>query len=319
MYNALLTLVLFFSFMTLPAHALSLRLSGPPIAESAPMLAMAQSERAWEQNFDVEFIPWHSPDMLRAMVAGGQVDATLITTTAASLLRSKGVNCRVPLLLEPPAWIVSAKPGPNAMASLEGTMLLPFGPGEMPELFYKTITALSPPSLETRYTGSPMEAVNLLLAGKGDHIVLSEPTASLAVLRSKAMQAKGAPLLVKRVDLCKEWQAVYPGHRLASSCIAFFGAKADDSKQLKAFAAAYAKASRWVRKNPEKVLALALEKFPALAAQLKQGGISGFDVSILSGEQARTDALFYLEKINAISPAAIGGSMPGEDLFEVIP
>ncbi|MCJ2163380.1 MULTISPECIES: ABC transporter substrate-binding protein [unclassified Pseudodesulfovibrio] len=301
-----------------PADAAStLRISGPPIAESVPLLVMAQDDREWEQDFDAQFIPWHSPDMLRAMVAGGQVDAAIVTTAAASALRNKGVNCRVALLHESPVWIVSTKPGPDTLESLEGTLLFPFGPGEMPELFYRATMAGKPCRITTRHTGGSLEAVNLLLAGRGDHAMLSEPTASVAVLRSKSLHTEGAPLLVKRVDMRKAWGRAFPKHHLAASCVAFFGPEADNHLKIQAFNRTYAQACQWMQENPDQALTLVRKKFPALASQMRQGTMDDFTVRILSGTQAQTDALFFLNKIYGISPGAVGGSMPGKDLFEV--
>lgn len=317
MKTLLLTIVLLFAAAPAwPGSAPLLRLSGPPIAESIPLVIMSHHDRAWAQDFDAQFIPWHSPDMLRAMVVGTQVDAAIVTTAAACTLRNKGVNCRVALLQESPVWIVSAESGPDTLESLQGILLFPFGPGEMPELFYKATMAGKTSRLKTRYTGGALEAVNLLLAGKGDHAMLSEPTASIALQHSRTMHGKGGPLLAKRVDMRKAWERSFPGHRLAASCVAFFGDKADDSPMIRSFRKAYAQACQWVRENPEKAFALGRKLCPALASQLKEGAVGNFDFRILSGEKAQADALFYLKKIHDISPAAIGGSMPGRDLFE---
>jgi len=296
----------------------SLRLSGPAIAESLPLLVMTQAERPWHQDFDVEFIPWHSPDMLRAMVAGGQVDAALITTAAAHILRSKGVNCRVAILHEAPVWVVSTMPGPDTLDSLEGTLLFPFGPGEMPELFYRATIKGKPSQVATRHTGSPLEAVNLLLAGKAEHALLCEPTASIAVSRSRAMKNRGVPELVKRVDMRKAWLDAFPGHRLAASSITFFRTKAEDKALMHGFAKAHEQAGEWVKSNPEKALAIARKQFPALAKQMEDGAIGNFRPCVQTGAQAKEDALFFLERIGQISPAAIGGTVPGDDLFEVV-
>ena len=294
-----------------------LRVSGPPIVESIPLLALAQDEQPWEQDFEVQFIPWHSPDMLRAMVAGEQVDAAIVTTAAASTLRKKGINCRVALLHKAPVWIVSTRQGADTLESLEGTLLFPFGPGEMPELFYKAAMAGKQSKVTTRHTGGALEAVNLLLAGKGDHAMLSDPTASIAILRSKTMQDKGVPLLVKRVDMRTAWERSFPGHHLAASCIAFFGDKADNAPTMHAFNRAYIHACSWVREHPDKAFELIQKRFPALAAQIEQGALENLNVQSMTGEKAQADALFFLTKIHELSPAAVGGTIPGNDLFEM--
>lgn len=300
-----------------PAWAASpLRLSGPPIAESLPLLALSQADRPWPQDFEAEFIPWHSPDMLRAMVAGEQVDAAIVTTAAANTLRNRGVDCRVALLYESPVWIISVRPGADSLESLRGVLLFPFGPGEMPELLYKAAMAGKSSTVSVRHTGGALEAVNLLLAGKGDHAMLTEPSASIAVLRARSMHDR-VPLLVKRVDMREVWKKTFAGHSLAGGSIAFFGT--DDAARTQAFNAAYDRAVEWVKDNPDKALALARRDFPALASQMERSDAGRLEVRILRGAQAREDALFFLERIGDISPAAIGGKMPDEELFEAVP
>ena len=301
-----------------PAEASEvLRVSGPPIVESIPLLVLSQNKRPWEQDFEVQFIPWHSPDMLRAMVAGEQVDAAIVTTAAASTLRKKGINCRVALLHESPVWIISTRQGADSLESLEGTLLFPFGPGEMPELFYRAAMAGKHSKVTTRHTGGALEAVNLLLAGKGDHAMLSDPTASIAILRSKTLQDEGVPVLVKRVDMRTAWERSFPGHHLAASCIAFFGNKADDTATMSAFNKAYIHACSWVREHPDKAFELIQREFPSLAAQIEHGALKDLNVHTLRGEKAQADALFFLATIYKLSPAAVGGTMPGIDLFEI--
>ncbi|BCS87626.1 ABC transporter substrate-binding protein [Pseudodesulfovibrio sediminis] len=316
--RTLLLTALFLTFTCPPLvkAAGPLTVSGPPSAESIPLIAMAQPNRPWEQDFEVRFIPWHSPDMLRAMVAGEQVDAAIITTASASTLHNRGVNCRMVLLYDSPVWIVSTTSGPDTLQSLKGTLLFPFGPGEMPELFYKAAMVNTPGGITTRYTGGAIEAVNLLLAGRGDHAMLNEPIASIAVERSKIMHAKGAPLLIKRVNMCRVWERTFPGHHLAASCMSFFGAKADDPELMQAFRKAHEQACLWVEDNPGKARDLVQKKLPALDAYMEAGIYDTVEIHTLNGQQAQEDALFYLKKISEISPAAVGGTLPGEAIFE---
>lgn len=296
------------------AQAAPLRLSGPPIAETIPLLIMAHDEA---DGFDARFIPWHSPDMLRAMVAGKQVDVGIVTTAVAATFASKGVDCTVAMIQEAPIWILSTRPGPDRLDSLTGTLLFPFGPGEMPELLYQAALAGRKNAVTIRHTGGAVEAVNLLLAGKGDHAMLSEPIASIAVARSGKLHEKGVPLLVKRVDMRKAWQRSFPGRGLAVSCMAFFGEHAHGKEKMIAFRKAYRSACDWVKQHPKAALLIAEEKYPALAAQMQHGGADDFDVRILSGKKGQEDALFFLSRIAEISSAAVGGNVPASSLFEV--
>ena len=295
----------------------TLVLSGPPIAESVPLISMTQGPRIWKQPFNVKFIPWHSPDMLRAMIVGGQIDAAIITTAAAATLLNKGVRVRIAHLYESPVWIVSKRPGPDTLESLKGTLLFPFGPGEMPELFFKATIGDKPNKISIRHTSGALEAVNLLLAGKGDHAMLSEPTVSVAILRSQEKHANGSPLLVRRISMGKAWTKTFPGHRLAATSMTFFRAKADSPDLIQKFRKAHAQACEWVRQNPSEALSLTQHEFPALATQLYSGAIKEINIHTLNGQAAQENAMFFLSKIKELSPAALGGPIPNKNLFEV--
>ena len=295
-----------------------IRISGPPVAESIPLLAMAESKIPWRQGFTVKFTPWHSPSQLRAMIAGNQLDAAIITTAAACTLNNKGINTRVALLFEAPVWIISSRSGLDTLESLTGTLLFPFGPGEMPELLFRATMIERRSQVTTRHAGGALEAVNLLLLGRGDHVMLSEPTASLAVLRSQTLRDKDAPQLVKRVDMRKVWAEKFDNHRLAANCIAFFGHHADSRNALiQSFGKAYLNACRWVLKNPHSAVDVTKRRYPALASQIETAILENMDIRVLRQKSSIQDALFYLKKIMELYPAAIGGTMPGQDFFMV--
>ncbi|ACS79937.1 ABC transporter substrate-binding protein [Maridesulfovibrio salexigens] len=313
----LIALLLAFAFPAQCKECPTLVFSGPPIAESVPLIAMTQGPKIWKQPFNVKFIPWHSPDMLRAMIVGGQIDAAIITTAAAATLLNKGVKVRIAQLYESPVWIVSRNPGPDTLESLKGTLLFPFGPGEMPELFFKATIGNKPNKITIRHTSGALEAVNLLLAGKGDHAMLSEPTASVAIQRSQEKHANGSPLLVRRISMGKAWTKTFPGHRLAATSMTFFGAQAARPDLIQNFRKAHTQACEWVKQNPSEALYLTQQEFPSLATQLHSGAIKEIDIHALNGQKAQKNALFFLSKIKELSPAAIGGPIPNSDLFEV--
>lgn len=315
----LFILTLLVIILPVQAKATVLRISGPPIAETLPLLVMEQEGADSKGRFTIRFTPWRSPDMLRAMIAGQEVDAAIMTTAMASTLYNRGVFCRVIMLYESPIWIVSATPGPDDPNSLQGTLLFPFGPADMPTLLYQATATDSSRAPKLRNTGGALEALNLLLAGKGDNAMLSEPTASIAVQRSKDLESSTVRRLYKRVDMRRAWSRRFPGHRLTTGSVVLFGSKAEEAHTATIFTTAYEQACRWVGKHPEKALELARKRFPTLAAQLEITGLDHFQVHSLSGKDAATDALFFLQQIGDLAPASIGGSTPKTEFFEMMP
>lgn len=297
-----------------PAYAAGqrpLRVSGPAIAETLPLVIMAGRNPA------IELIPWSSPDQLRALVATKAVDAALMTTATACTLRNRGIPAVVVGLFSSPLWIVSADDSPDTLQGLQDQeILLPFGAGEMPDLILQTLAGESGLRYRARHAGNAMEAVNLLLLGKARHAFLSEPAASLAVLRGARLEARPR----KRLDFRETWRDVFPEHPdLCLSALVAVGEASSDPGLRVMLRSAYAEAHAWGADHPEAMKALVKDTFPALWPQIRNEPAPLTAVRILRGPQAEGSARFLLERLHGLSPASIGGALPPQGFFEVRP
>jgi len=294
----------------------ALRLCGPPVVESLPLVAMAHQGSLPGTRLKTSFAPWRSPDQLRALVAGSQADVVLVTIATAAVLRVRGVPCRVLAVMAPPVWLVSADPQVRQLNDLAGReVLLPFGPGEMPALLLASIARAQRVELTTRQAGSALEAVNLLALGRAPAALLSEPAASLAL--TKAAGLKGGRALYKSVDLRRAWARAFPqSPLLATTALAMVGPRARQPEICAAMAAAFRAQCAWVKQHPKQARALAHTGFPALAVQLREGAPPGQDIHLLSGREGKAASLFFLERLHESSPAATGGVRPDMSLWE---
>ncbi|MCW7753514.1 hypothetical protein OOT00_05870 [Desulfobotulus sp. H1] len=293
------------------------RISGPPIAESLPF-AMMSGMTFDNPAMTVRFIPWNSPDQIRAMIAGGQVEGAIITTASASLFYNRGVRIRLAALFETSLWIVStADSGDTGLNSLTGTILFPFGHREMPELIFNVLMGPQSSELTRHHTGGALEAVNLLLLGRGHHALLAEPAASLALVRSGEMAAKGVPALIKHLDLRTLWEQKFLGKPLYVSGFAVIGDTLANPAMVHRILLEYEKGLVLMADHPERALAMAQKNFPALAAQSDNGSLPGGNIRITRGQEAFSDTLFFLNKLSEQAPRAMGGPLPGEDFFLV--
>lgn len=288
-----------------------LRITAPPVAESLALAVLADRE-AVPGSPAIAFIPWHSPDQARALVAGGRVDAAVITTATAAVFHARGVLVRIAGMFNTPLWVVSAwdaaRPG-----SLRGTLLFPFGHREMPELLFDAVFGSQHQGLVTRHTGGALEAVNLLLAGRADHALLAEPAAGMAVARSAAM--KSGPNLVRHRDFRQIWANKFKGRPLYVSALAVFGETARKEGLVKQVLLAYGKAAEWIRQHPKLAGKIARERFPALAAQARDSRLPVPGGDLAWGEAAFEPAFFLLRKIHEQSPDAVGGKPPVRRIF----
>lgn len=300
-----------------PASAI--RVSGPAVAETLPLLVMERWGPLPGIARTVVFTPWHAPDQLRAMIATEDVDAALMTTASACTLANKGVPATVVALTSSPVWLVSSDAALSRLSDLDGReVLLPFGPGEMPDLLLRALAGRAGVSFVPRHAGNALEAANLLLLGQGHCALLSEPAASLAVARANARPRPGAPLLGKRLDLRDAWREVFPDHpQLAQGALAVIGPVTRDAAARKALQTAYVQAAGWMAAHPREATALAGKEFPALASQAVDGVLPGQDIRLVMGPQGAQDARFFLGLLHGMSPASLGGRLPESAFFEV--
>lgn len=296
-----------------------IRISGPAVAETLPLLAMTRAGVPPEMPRAVTFTPWNSPDQLRAMIATADVDAALMTTASACTLSNKGVPTAVVALFSSPVWLVSTDASLSSLSGLQGReVLLSFGPGEMPDLLLRALARQAGVQFTPRHVGNAMEAVNLVLLGRGDCALLSEPAATLAEWRANTRPRPGAPIPSKRLDIRDAWREAFPEHpELALGALAMVGPLARDATSRGALRAAYVRAAGWVAAHPRQAVALAEEAFPSLGSQAVDGVLPGADIRLVMGPEGEGAARFFLGLLHDMSPASIGGRLPDPELFEV--
>ncbi|WP_165352083.1 ABC transporter substrate-binding protein [Solidesulfovibrio carbinolicus] len=297
----------------------SIRVSGPAVAETLPLLAMDRAGALPGVARHVTFTPWNSPDQLRAMIATAGVDAAIMTTASACTLANKGVPAAVVALFSSPVWLVSPHASLSRLSGLDGQeILLPFGPGEMPDLLLRALAGQAGLRFTPRHAGNALEAVNLLLLGKGSCALLSEPAATLAVSRASAQARPGALVPAKQLDIRDAWREVFPAHpELAQGALAAVGPLVRDAALRGALRTAYGQAAKWVAEHPREAAGMASEGFPALGSQAADGVLPGADIRLVSGPAGSEAARFFLGLLHDMSPASIGGRLPGPDFFEV--
>jgi len=293
----------------------TLRLSGPALAETLPLLRLRRKLLA--QGRRVEFTPWQSPDQLRALVTGGGADAALLSLASAAVLRNRGVDLRVICLTAPPLWIVSTQTGLASLAELNGQeVCLPFGPGETPDLLLRGMARRAGISIAPRHCGGALEAVNLLRTGRARYAFLGEPAASLAEARSR--QQPESRRIRRGLDMREAWAGLFPeSPELAHGAFAVLGPLCRDATAMRKQGADYAREADLVARTPREATRIAAEDFPALAEQALDGIVPGSDLRLATGPRAREAGLFFLSLLHQAAPESVGGRIPPADFIKV--
>ena len=215
----------------LRAAAPRLALYGPPAGPTITLAHAVETGLLRDIAGEISLTVWRSPDELRAGLTSGAIDLSVVPAQVAANLYNRGMGLRLVNVMTDGLLYIMAREGAVAgMADLAGkTLAVPF-PNDTPDFITRALLEHHglAGKVELTSPGTPMEAAQLLLAGRIDAAVLSEPVASAMVLRSsapppdvhaaevagaqarKAGEAVAGPAvpLVRAIDIQAEWGAV---------------------------------------------------------------------------------------------------------------
>ncbi len=303
-----------------------LRLSAPPVVQALPLIRMAGDTENPVAGKKPEFVPWRSPEQLRALVASRGVDAVIATLPTAAVLAARGIPCKVLAAYSAPLWIVT--PGAEADSSPSGPLrrvfqslnggeiMLPFGPGNMPEMILAVLAHHCEIELTFRHAGSSLEVANLLRLGRGRYALLAEPAASWIVGKGREQAAARSVPVRRYLNLSALWAELFPDQAgLATAALIMVGDRANDPAACAAVREKFLQGWTWAGQHRDKSIELALRDYPALGKQLADpGGVSSGllrDSVLLTGIAGKQAAAFVLERLYELHPAAVGGRLPG--------
>lgn len=306
--------------LALPAQAQQrerLVLAGPPAAVSFPLVHMAASGALADLAETVEFRLWRDPDQLRVLALQGEADVLAVPTNVAANLYNRGAKIALANVSAwGILWIVSRDGQVRTLADLKGKEIaMPFR-GDMPDLLFGLISqaeGLDPRrDFSLRYVASPVDAMQLLLAGQVDHALLAEPMVSMALLRARKMAGGNSGAALHRgVDLQAEWgRALQREPRIPQAGIAVVGPLREQAQLVERIGTAYAEALAWCREQAEQCGQEVAAHIPMLDAAAVAESARASALDAVPTAAARGALEFLYEALMHREPGAIGGKLP---------
>ena len=299
------------------ARLSSLTLYGPPAGPSVT-LAHAVASGAFSSLADeTAFKVWRNPDEMRAGLTSGSMQALILPVQVAANLYNRGMGERLlNVLTTGLLYVISTDPTLSSIPALKGrTLAVPFR-NDMPDLVLARLLAshdmIPGTDITLESAGSPIEAIQLLLAGRVDAVLSSEPAVSAAILRGAA-----AGKTVQRViDVQQAWaqatggSAVLPQAGMALTD-GFMAANPGVAEALQEIIEA---ATEAVNADPARAAADASEALempaPILAASLASSNLVATRASA-----ARPDIEAMLSTLAEADAAIIGGKLPDDGFY----
>ncbi|MDQ2104333.1 ABC transporter substrate-binding protein [Azospirillum isscasi] len=190
-----------------------LTLWGPPAGPSITLVHAIASGLLRPIAGKVVFKAWRTPDELRAGLTSGTMQTFVLPTQSAANLFNKGLGVRlVNVMTNGLLYLLSADPSLASVAALKGrSVAVPFR-NDTPEYVFRRLlaaegltpgTGTSDGDVALQFTGTPMEAIQLLVTGRADAALLPEPAASAAILRA----GMAGRTVTRVLDIQKAWGA----------------------------------------------------------------------------------------------------------------
>lgn len=293
-------------------------IQAPPSPPSLALLRVAQQGVPAELAGGARFQVWSTVDEVRARVTSGQAHFSGLPVNVAATLYNRGVQVQ---LLNVYIWgilyLVSRTPQITSLADLRGeTVLVPFR-GDLPDILTQYLLQHDGLSLGTdvkpNYLSAAPEAAQLLAAGRAQHAVLSEPSATLAI--QKAQQ--NGITLYRALDYAQAWGAATgrPARIPMAGVVAQPELVRSQPKLLSWFQRAFGEAVPWVAANPQEAAQAGAQAIEAIPPAVMSSSVPHIQFGFEEAKAVRDEVEFFLSEMHALSPELIGGQLPPDAFY----
>lgn len=299
------------------ARLRELTLWGPPATPTVALAhAVATGRLAWLAD-QVGFRVWRNPDEMRAGLTSGTMQALVMPTVTAANLYTRGLGVRlVNVLTDGLLYVVAGDPSLTGFDRMKGRSLaVPFR-NDTPEFVTNRLLrhyGLSAGrDLRVDTAGTPIEAIQLLLAGRIDAAVVPEPAASAAIVRAAA----AGKTVARVIDVQRAWAEVAgPGATLPQAGLAVSSAlHAAHAGLVLGLHEALVAATAAVRAEPAHAAAEAAAAFE-LPAPVLELSIPHSNLVATRAAAARPALETMFRTVAEADPAIIGGRLPDAGFY----
>ncbi|MFG1300114.1 ABC transporter substrate-binding protein [Xanthobacter sp. V3C-3] len=300
----------------LAAPAKGLDILGAPNGSTIVLLRLLQSGALNATAPDASFRLWRDTDELRAAIVSGRTSLFTTPTHVPANLANRGLPLKLFAILSMGhLFVVSADAGITSFKDLAGKELVGFFRNDMPDLVFRSIArghGMDPDKdMTITYVRTPMEAAQMLAAGRATTAILSEPPATAAIM----MARKEGRTLNRAISLQEEWKQQHGGLGLPMAGIAVHERLIEESPELmKALAAGLPGARDWVMANKAEAGQLAEEKMD-VKAHMFANALDHFNVVAEPAAKLKPGLVAFYETLLSFQPEALAGKLPPDSFY----
>ena len=201
----------------------------------------------------------------------------------------------------------------NSMEDLKGKTIYATGKGSTPEYALTYLLAQHGIDIASDVTmewkSEPTEVVALMAQSENAVAMLPQPYVTVAGAQVEGLRVA--------LNLTEEWDKLDNGSRLITAGIIVRKAFAQEHPDKVAeFLAQFAESAAYANENVAEAAAL-VEKYIGVKAPIAQKALPACNIVCIAGEDAAAILPGYLQPLYELTPAAVGGALPGADFYWV--
>ena len=197
------------------------------------------------------------------------------------------------------------------MADLKGRTILSTGKGTTPEYVLRyllTANGIDPDKdVDIQYYSEATEVTAQMASMQDAIAVLPQPYVTAAGLKDDTLRVA--------LDLTAEWDKVADTQLITGVTVVRKAYAEEHPDVVAAFLADYAQSVNAANTDLDGTAALCEEQGVVAKAAIAKKALPSCNIVCLTGEELKADAAGYLQVLYDADPAAVGGTLPGEDFY----
>lgn len=263
------------------------------------------------------FRTWRTTDDLRAGIVSGRSRLFTTPSHVPANLVARGMPLKFLCILGMGHLsIVTSDETIRSFADLAGKPILGFFRHDMPDLTFRAIAKMEgmnpDKDLNLSYVQTPMEAAQMLAAGKAETAILSEPPATAAIL----MAGQQGRVLRRAFDLNEVWGRHHTGRaRIPMAGVALHQSLLDENPELvDALRKGLPAAEKHVLADPPAAAKLA-ERTMQMRAPIFEKAFDHLKIEVVSARACKDELIAFYSALLDLEPDAVGGRLPPDEFY----
>lgn len=294
-----------------------LRLTGPKAPVTLPLAYIIEAGLLDGHVEKIELVIWKNPDQLRSLILGGQAHFAAAPSHVAATLHNKGVPLKLlNISVWGDYWIISNDPSVESFEDLKNQRVaVPYRNGTPSTVFRLLAEKLNidpENDLTIKHMPNFIAALQEVSSGRVNHAFLSEPHASLSVLKTKHKKNK----LYKSINVAQQWgEAHNSSPRISRAGMVALPSITARTDIVNAFQSAYKQSVNWCNDHPEEAGRLANKYIPGFKEKAVSMALKSGSLDFKSALDSRDDIEHFYTVLLSNNPKKIGGKLPVDSFY----